>query len=69
MNNFKIGSAFKVAKRNDKDNLINSLNSFNIPTESWDEAAYYRAMWCCLIRKRTAIYEEMSVREAERKRK
>ena len=36
-------------KKRFKDNLKASLKDFNIPTESWEQAAQDRTKWHCLI--------------------
>ena len=38
-------------KKRYKDTLKASLKDFNIPTESWEQAAQDRTKWCCLINK------------------
>ena len=45
MENFRKESTIKAAKRT----LKASLKDFNIPTESWEQAAYDRTKWRCLI--------------------
>ena len=41
---------------------------FNIPTESWEQAAQGRIKWRCLINKGAAQFELKRICEAERKR-
>ena len=48
-------------------NLRASLKNFNIPTDSWEQAAQDLATWRCLIRKGAAQYEANRICEAERK--
>ena len=77
MENCKKESAHKVAKRNAtkkcrapyKDTLKASLNDFNIPTESWEQAAQDQTKWRCLINKGASLFEAKRICEAERKRK
>ena len=38
-------------KKRYKDTLKASLKDFNIPTESWEQAAQDRTKWRCLIKK------------------
>ena len=54
-------------KKRYKDTLKASLKDFNIPIESWEQAAQDRIQWRCLINKGASQFEEN--REAERKRK
>ena len=68
MENCKKESAHKVAKRN-KDTLKASLKDFNIPTESWEQAAQDRTKWRCLINKGASQFEAKRTCEAERKLK
>ena len=51
------------------DTLRTSLKDFNIPTESWEQAAQDRTMWRCLINKGAAQFEAKIICEAERKHK
>ena len=51
------------------DTLKASLKGFNIPTESWEQAAQDRTKWRCLINKGASQFEAISICEAERKRK
>ena len=46
-----------------------SLKDFNIPTESWEQAAKVQTKWRCLIDKGAAQFEVKRICEAERKRK
>ena len=70
MNNCRKGSAHKVAKKKGyKDTLKASLQNFNIPTESWEQAAQDRTKWRCLINNGAAQFEAKRICEAERKRK
>ena len=41
------------------DTLKASLKDFNIPIESWEQAAQDQSKWCCLINKRAICYKEM----------
>ena len=50
-----------------KDTLKASLKDFNIPTESWEQAAQDRTKWHCLINKGAS--QAKRICEAERKRK
>ena len=52
-----------------KDTLKASLKDFNIPIESWEQAAQDRTKWRCLINKGASQFEEKRICEAERKRK
>ena len=52
-----------------KDTLKDSLKDFNIPTESWEQAAQDRTKWRCLINKGASQFESKRICEAERKRK
>ena len=56
-------------KKRYKDTLKASLKDFNIPTESWEQAAQDRAKWRCLIYKGASQFEAKRICEAERKRK
>ena len=52
-----------------KTPLKASLKDFNIPTESWEQAAQDRTKWRCLINKGASQFEAKTIFEAERKRK
>ena len=52
-----------------KDTLKASLKDFNIPTESWEQAAQDRTKWRFLINKGASKFEAKRICEAERKRK
>ena len=71
MENCRKESVHKVAKikKNYKDIHKASLKDFNIPTESWEQAAQDRLKWRCLINKDADQFESKSICEAERKRK
>ena len=56
-------------KKHYKDTLKASLKDFNIPTESWEQAAQDRTKWHCLINKGTSQFEAKGICEAERNRK
>ena len=56
-------------KKRYKDTLKVSLKDFDIPTESWEQAAEDRTQWRCLINKGAAQFEAKRICEAERKRK
>ena len=56
-------------KKRYKDNLKASLKDFNIPTESWEQAAQDLTKWRCLINKGASQFEAKRICEAERKRK
>ena len=56
-------------KKRYKDTLKASFKDFNIPTESWEQAAQGRTKWGCLINKGAAQFEAKRICEAERKRK
>ena len=52
-----------------KDTLKASHKDFNIPTESWEQAAQDRTKWRCLINKGASQFEAKRICETERKRK
>ena len=52
-----------------EDTLNASLKDFNIPTESWEQAAQDRTKWRCLINKGASQFETKRICEAKRKRK
>ena len=52
-----------------KDTLKASPKDFNVPIESWEQAAQDRTKWRCLINKGASQFEEKRISEAERKRK
>ena len=56
-------------KKRYKDTLKASLKDFNIPTESWEQAAQDRTKWRCLINKGASKFEAKreSVKRKERK--
>ena len=56
-------------KKRSKDTLKALLKDFNIPTESWEQAAQDRTKWRCLINKGASQFEAKRICEAERKRK
>ena len=56
-------------KKRYKGTLKAPLKDFNIPTESWDQAAQYQTKCRCLIRKGAAQYDAKRICEAERRRK
>ena len=56
-------------KKRYKDTLKASLKDFNIPTESWEQAAQDRTKWRCFINKGSSQFEAKTICEAERKRK
>ena len=56
-------------KKRYKDTLKASLKDFNIPTESWEQAAQDRTKWRCLINKDASHFEANKICEAERKHK
>ena len=56
-------------KKRYKDTLKASLKDFNIPIESWEQAAQDRTKWRCFINKGASQFEEKRICEAERKRK
>ena len=56
-------------KKRYKDTLKASLKDFNIPIDSWEQAAQDRTKWRCLINKGSSKFEEKRICEAERKRK
>ena len=56
-------------KKRYKDTLKASLKDFNIPIESWEQAAQDRTKWRCLINKGASQYEKKRICEAARKRK
>ena len=56
-------------KKRYKDTLKASLKDFNIPIDSWEQAAQDRTKWRCLINKGASQFEEKRICEAERKRK
>ena len=56
-------------KKRYKDTLKASLKDFDIPTESWEQAAQDRNKRRCFINKGASQYEPKRICEAERKRK
>ena len=56
-------------KKRYKDTLKASLKDFNIPTESWEQAAQDRTKWRCLISKGASQFEAKRICEAEKKHK
>ena len=56
-------------KKHYKDTLKASLKDFNIPIESWEQAAQDRTKWRCLINKGASQFEEKRICKAKRKRK
>ena len=56
-------------KKRYKDTLKASLKDFNIPIDSWEQAAQDRTKWRCLINKGASQFEEKRICDAERKRK
>ena len=52
-----------------EDTLKVSLKDFNIPTESWEQAAEDRTKWRCLINKGASQFEAKRICEAKRKLK
>ena len=56
-------------KKRYKDTLKASLKDFNIPTESWEQAAHDRTKWRCLINKGASQFKAKRICEAERKLK
>ena len=54
-------------KKRYKDTLKASLKDFNIPIESWEQAAQDRTKWRCLINKGASQFEEKRICKAERK--
>ena len=56
-------------KKRYKNTLKASIKDFNIPTESWEQAAQDRTKWRCLINKGASQFEEKRICEAESKRK
>ena len=56
-------------KKRYKDTLKASLKDFNIPTESWEQAAQDRTRWRCLVNECASQFEAKRICEAERKRK
>ena len=56
-------------KKRYKDTLKASLKDFNIPIDSWEQAAQDQTKWRCLINKGASQFEEKRICEAERKRK
>ena len=53
-------------KKRYKDTFKASLKDFNIPTESWEQAAQDRTKWHCLINKDVSQSEAKRICEAER---
>ena len=45
-------------KKRYKDTLKASLKDFNIPTESWEQAAQDRTKWRCLMNKGASQFED-----------
>ena len=56
-------------KKRYKDTLNALLKDFNIPNESWEQAAQDRVKWCCLINKGASQFEAKRIYEVEWKRK
>ena len=56
-------------KKRYKDIHKASLKYFNIPTESWEQAAQDGTRWRCLINKGASQFEAKRICETERKRK
>ena len=56
-------------KKRYKDTLKAPFKDFNIPIESWEQAAQDRTKWRCLVNKGASQLEEKRICEAERKRK
>ena len=56
-------------KKHYKDTLKASFKNFNIPTESWEQAAQDRTKWRYLMNKGASQFEAKRICEAERKRK
>ena len=56
-------------KKRYKDTLKALMKAFDIPTESWKQAAQDRTKWRCLIYKGATQFESKKICEAERKRK
>ena len=56
-------------KKRYKDTLKASHKDFNIPIESWEQAAQDRTKWRRLINKGASQFEAKRICEAERKRK
>ena len=56
-------------KKHYKNTLKASLKDFNIPPESWEQAAQDRTKCRCLINKGASQFEAKRICEAERKRK
>ena len=56
-------------KQRYKDTLKASLKDFNIPTDSWEQAAQDRTKWRCFINKGASHFEAKRICEAERKHK
>ena len=52
-------------KKRYKDILKASLKDFNIPTESWEQAAQDRTKWRCLIDKGASQFGAKRICEAE----
>ena len=59
----------RLPKKRYKDTLKALLRDFNIPTDSWEQAAQDRTKWRCLINKGASQFEAKRICEAERKRK
>ena len=55
-------------KKRYKDILKASLKDFNIPADSWEQAAQHRTK-CCFINKGAAQFQSKRICDAERKRK
>ena len=55
-------------KKRYKDTIKASLKDFNIPSDSWEQAAQDRTK-CCLINKGAAQFKSKRTCDAERKRK
>ena len=53
-------------KKRYRDTLKASLKDFNIPIESWEQAAQVRTKWRCLINKDASQFEEKRICEAKK---
>ena len=56
-------------KKRYKDTLKASLKDFNIPIDSWEQAAQDRTKWRCLINKGASQFEEKKLKGSVKKGK
>ena len=59
----------KRSQGGQKKRYKDTLKDFNIPIESWEQAAQDRTKWRCLFNKGASQFEAKRICEAVRKRK